>query len=134
MPTPHPANSQPLLDGAGLRVTYGGVVAVSDVDLQITEGTIFGLIGPNGAGKTSMVDALTGYTRQAAGRIVFDGRDIGALRPYQRARLGLARTFQSVELFDDLTVEENLLVASERVSVGSALRDLFLPQPAGDTH
>ena len=82
-----PANSQPLLDVAGLRVTYGGVVAVSDVDLQIAEGTIFGLIGPNGAGKTSMVDALTGYTRQAAGRIVFDGRDIGRLRPYRRARL-----------------------------------------------
>ncbi len=119
---------QPLLDVAGLRVTYGGVVAVSDVDLQITEGTIFGLIGPNGAGKTSMVDALTGYTRQAAGRIVFDGRDIGALRPYRRARLGLARTFQSVELFDDLTVEENLLVASEHVTVGSTLRDLFLPR------
>ena len=123
-----PANSRPLLDVAGLRVTYGGVVAVSDVDLQITEGTIFGLIGPNGAGKTSMVDALTGYTRQAAGRITFDGRDIGALRPYRRARLGLARTFQSVELFDDLTVEENLLVASEHVSVGSTLRDLFLPR------
>jgi branched-chain amino acid transport system ATP-binding protein len=123
-----PASRQPLLDVAGLRVTYGGVVAVSDVDLQITEGTIFGLIGPNGAGKTSMVDALTGYTRQAAGRIVFDGRDIGALRPYKRARLGLARTFQSVELFDDLTVEENLLVASEHVTVGSTLRDLFLPR------
>jgi len=127
-----PADSRPLLDVAGLRVTYGGVVAVSDVDLQITAGMIFGLIGPNGAGKTSMVDALTGYTRQAAGRIAFDGGDIGALRPYQRARLGLARTFQSVELFDDLTVEENLLVASERVTVGSALRDLFLPRRPAD--
>jgi branched-chain amino acid transport system ATP-binding protein len=122
-----PTTRQPLLDVAGLRVTYGGVVAVSDVDLQVTEGTVYGLIGPNGAGKTSMVDALTGYTRPAAGRIVFDGRDIGALRPYRRARLGLARTFQSVELFDDLTVDENLLVASEHVTVASALRDLFLP-------
>ena len=63
-----PTTRQPLLDVAGLRVTYGGVVAVSDVDLQIAEGTVFGLIGPNGAGKTSMVDALTGYTRPAAGR------------------------------------------------------------------
>jgi branched-chain amino acid transport system ATP-binding protein len=124
---------QPLLDVAGLRVSYGGVVAVSDVDLQVAEGTIFGLIGPNGAGKTSMVDALTGYTRQAAGRIVFDGRDIGALRPYRRARLGLARTFQSVELFDDLTVEENLLVASEHVTVASALRDLFPPRRPVDS-
>ena len=78
-----PTTRQPLLDVAGLRVTYGGVVAVSDVDLQITEGTVFGLIGPNGAGKTSMVDALTGYTRPAAGRIVFDGRDIGGAAPLQ---------------------------------------------------
>src|ERR1700755_1673507 len=79
-----PTPRQPLLDVAGLRVTYGGVVAVSDVDLRITEWTIYGLIGPNGAGKTSMVDALTGYTRPAAGRITFNGRDIGALRPYRR--------------------------------------------------
>ena len=127
-----PTPREPLLDVAGLRVTYGGVVAVSDVDLQIDEGTIYGLIGPNGAGKTSMVDALTGYTRAAAGRITFNGRDIGALRPYRRARLGLARTFQSVELFDDLTVEENLLVASEHVTVASALRDLFGPQRPPD--
>ena len=127
-----PTPRQPLLDVAGLRVTYGGVVAVSDVDLQIAEGTIYGLIGPNGAGKTSMVDALTGYTRPAAGRITFDGRDIGSLRPYRRARLGLARTFQSVELFDDLTVDENLLVASEHVTVATALRDLFLPHRPPD--
>src|SRR5580700_8081103 len=78
-----PTTRQPLLDVAGLRVTYGGVVAVSDVDLQVPEGTVYGLIGPNGAGKTSMVD--------------------------------------------DLTVDENLLVASEHVTVASALRDLFLP-------
>ncbi|MGA8333794.1 MAG: ATP-binding cassette domain-containing protein, partial [Solirubrobacteraceae bacterium] len=123
---------RPLLDVHGLRVAYGGVVAVSDVDLQISEGTVFGLIGPNGAGKTSMVDALTGYTRPAAGSIVFAGRDISRLRPYRRARLGLARTFQSVELFDDLTVDENMLVASEHVSVGSALRDLFLPHRPPD--
>src|SRR5580700_4672018 len=127
-----PTTRQPLLDVVGLRVTYGGVVAVSDVDLQVAEGSVYGLIGPNGAGKTSMVDALTGYTRPAAGRITFDGRDIGGLRPYRRARLGLARTFQSVELFGDLTVEENLLVASEHVTVASALRDLFLPHRPPD--
>src|SRR5258707_9082228 len=125
-----PPPRQPLLDVAGLRVTYGGVVAVSDVDLRVAEGTIYGLIGPHGAGKTSMVDALTGYTRPAAGRIPFNGRDIGALRAYRRARRGLVRTFQSVELFDDLTVEENLLVASQRMGVLAALRDLLLPVSA----
>src|ERR1700761_6529622 len=92
-----PTPREPLLDVAGLRVTYGGVVAVSDVDLQIAEGTIYGLIGPNGAGKTSMVDALTGYTRPAAGRITFNSRDIGALRPYRRGgrRPGPASTGRS---------------------------------------
>src|ERR1700674_2675279 len=105
-----PPSAPPLLDVAGLRVTYGGVVAVSDVDLQVAEGSVYGLIGPNGAGKTSMVDALTGYTRPAAGRITFDGRDHGALRPCRRTRLGPGRTFQAGEVFGDLTVEENLLV------------------------
>jgi branched-chain amino acid transport system ATP-binding protein len=115
-----------LLDVSGLTIRYGGVVAVDNVSLAVPEGSVYGLIGPNGAGKTSMVDALTGYTKPASGTVQFDGRDITRLRPYRRARLGLARTFQSVELFDDLTVDENLLVASERVNVGSALRDLFL--------
>src|ERR1700690_3402295 len=126
-----PTTRQPLLDVVGLRVTYGGVVAVSDIDLHVAEGSVYGLIGPNGAGKTSMVDALTGYTKPAAGRITFDGRDTSGLRPYRRARLGLARTFQSVELFGDLTVDENLLVAAEHVTVASALRDLFLPHRTG---
>jgi branched-chain amino acid transport system ATP-binding protein len=130
--TENGSTGTPLLDVSGLRVTYGGVTAVNDVDLEVAEGTVFGLIGPNGAGKTSMVDALTGYTRPAAGKVTFAGRDISRLRPYRRARLGLARTFQSVELFDDLTVDENLLVASEHVTVPSALRDLFLPQRPPD--
>jgi len=121
-----------LLEVESLRVTYGGVTAVDSVDMRIEQGQVYGLIGPNGAGKTSMVDALTGYTRPAAGQVRFDGQEITRLRPYRRARMGLARTFQSVELFDDLTVDENLLVASEHVSVGSALRDLFLPHRPPD--
>lgn len=116
-----------LLDVEQLRITYGGVVAVDDVDLKIEAGTVVGLIGPNGAGKTSMIDALTGYTTASGGKVEFDGHDITKLRAYKRARLGLGRTFQSVELFDDLSVEDNLLVASERVGVGRSLRDLFLP-------
>jgi len=121
-----------LLDVSDLTVRYGGVVAVDSVSFAIDEGSVFGLIGPNGAGKTSMVDALTGYTRPASGTVTFGGRDITRLRPYRRARLGLGRTFQSVELFDDLTVEENLLVASEHVTVASAMRDLFLPERRPD--
>jgi len=124
--------NQPLLDVRGLRVTYGGVVAVSDVDLRVEQGTVYGLIGPNGAGKTSLIDALTGYHRPSAGTVLFDGHDITGMRPHRRARLGLARTFQAVELFEDLTVDENLLVASERAGVRHAMRDLFLPQRASD--
>jgi branched-chain amino acid transport system ATP-binding protein len=125
-------NSQPLLDVRALRVVYGGVVAVNDVDLQVQEGQVYGLIGPNGAGKTSMIDALTGYHRPAGGKVVFDGADITKMRAHRRARLKLVRTFQSVELFDDLTVDENLLVASERTDVAQVLREIFLPTPPPD--
>jgi branched-chain amino acid transport system ATP-binding protein len=116
-----------LLNVDALRVTYGGVTAVDDVDLTVPAGKVVGLIGPNGAGKTSTIDALTGYHAPANGTVTFDGDDITRMRPHLRARRGLVRTFQSVELFDDLTVEENLLVASQRMGVISALRDLLLP-------
>jgi branched-chain amino acid transport system ATP-binding protein len=116
-----------LLKVDALRVAYGGVTAVDDVDLTVEAGKVVGLIGPNGAGKTSTIDALTGYHAPAKGTVSFDGEDITRLRPHLRARRGLARTWQSVELFDDLTVEENLLVASQRMGVLKALRDLLLP-------
>jgi branched-chain amino acid transport system ATP-binding protein len=116
-----------LLNVDALRVTYGGVTAVDDVDLEVPAGKVVGLIGPNGAGKTSTIDALTGYHAPSGGSVTFDGDDVTRLRPHVRARRGLVRTFQSVELFDDLTVEENLLVASQRMGVLSALRDLLLP-------
>ena len=116
-----------LLNVDALRVTYGGVTAVDDVDLEVPSGSVVGLIGPNGAGKTSTIDALTGYHAPARGTVTFDGQDVTRLRPHLRARRGLVRTWQSVELFDDLTVEENLLVASQRMGVLSALRDLLLP-------
>lgn len=123
---------RPLLDVRGLRVTYGGVVAVNDVDLALPEGLVYGLIGPNGAGKTSMIDALTGYQRPSSGTVVFDGHDVTRLAPHRRSRLGLARTFQSVELFEDLSVDENLLVATERAGVRRALGDMFAPHRAPD--
>src|SRR4051794_31118785 len=116
-----------LLNVDALRVTYGGVKAVDDLDLSVEAGTVVGLIGPNGAGKTSTIDALTGYHPPSNGTVTFDGDDITRMRPHLRARRGLARTWQSVELFDDLTVEENLQVASQRMGVLKALRDLLLP-------
>jgi branched-chain amino acid transport system ATP-binding protein len=116
-----------LLNVDALRVTYGGVKAVDDVDLSVEGGKVVGLIGPNGAGKTSTIDALTGYHAPSHGTVTFDGEDITGMRAHLRARRGLVRTWQSVELFDDLTVEENLLVASQRMGVLQALRDLLLP-------
>jgi branched-chain amino acid transport system ATP-binding protein len=116
-----------LLDVANLRVTYGAVVAVNDVSLTVDEGEIVGLIGPNGAGKSSIIDALTGAMKNRGGHVEFEGRSLDGLAPHSVARRGLVRTFQSVELFDDLTVEENLLVASQRMGVLAALRDLLLP-------
>jgi branched-chain amino acid transport system ATP-binding protein len=121
------AQSAPLLEVDGLRVQYGGVVAVEDASFQIAPGSIVGLIGPNGAGKTTLIDALTGYHRPTTGRVRFREQDVTGKRPHVLARAGLTRTFQSVELFDDLNVEENLLVAAERPGVVSALTQILLP-------
>ena len=98
-----------------LSVCFGGVHAVEDVDIDAEEGQLVGLIGPNGAGKTTFIDAITGYVRYT-GRVELDGRELTGMAPHERARLGLARTWQSTELFDDLTVRENLAVAAERPS------------------
>ena len=116
-----------LLETVGLTVRYGNVVAVDQLDLHVGEGSIVGLIGPNGAGKTSFIDALTGLT-PAQGEINFAGRDLSALAAHQRAKAGLVRTWQSIELFEDLTVRENLQVAAETESRFDLLVDLFRPR------
>jgi len=103
-----------LLETRSLTVRYGGLAANLDIDLDVEEGKLVGLIGPNGAGKTTFIDAITGFTPISLGSIRFDGEDISALAPDRRAHLGLSRTFQSLELFEDLTVRDNLLVAAER--------------------
>ena len=99
------------LTAQGMSVSFGGVHAVVDVDLEVTEGGLVGLIGPNGAGKTTFIDAITGFVR-SRGRVELDGEDLSRLAPHVRARRGLARTWQAIELFDDLTVGENVAVAA----------------------
>lgn len=116
----------PVLKATGVSVSFGGVHAVVDVDLEVGEGRLVGLIGPNGAGKTTFVDAISGFVR-ARGLVELDGADLTGLPPHTRARHGLARTWQSIELFDDLTVRENLLVASHRASAWRAARETLSP-------
>jgi branched-chain amino acid transport system permease protein len=107
--TGHPA----ILRVSGLSVAFGGVRALTDVSLEVRDGELVGLIGPNGAGKTTFVDAITGFVT-GTGRVELDGHDLGGLPPHERARRGLARTWQGTELFHDLDVRENLMVAAGR--------------------
>jgi sulfate-transporting ATPase len=94
-----------------VTVRYGEVVAVDDLSLRVPAGGIVGLIGPNGAGKTSAIDAITGFTK-ATGAVALGDTRIDTLRSHQRVRRGLARTFQALELYDDLSVEENIRAAT----------------------
>jgi branched-chain amino acid transport system ATP-binding protein len=117
----------PVLQATGISVSFGGVHAVVDVDLEVGESALVGLIGPNGAGKTTFIDAVTGFVR-CGGRVKLDGHELTRLPPHARARLGLTRTWQSVELFDDLSIRENLLVASQRPSIRRTLKEVvFVP-------
>jgi len=102
---------RPSLEVRGLTVRYGGVVACRDVDLVVAPGTVVGLIGPNGAGKTTVIDAITGFAA-ATGSVRLGSRELSGLPTHERVRHGLARTFQSLELYDDLSVEENVSVAA----------------------
>ncbi len=102
------------LDHARLR--FGGIVALDDVCLEVAEGSIAGLIGPNGAGKTSAFNAITGLYRLDSGDIRFAGRSLRRVRPSRVIRLGIARTFQNLELFPTLTVLENVLVGAHASS------------------
>jgi branched-chain amino acid transport system permease protein len=106
----------PVLSVHGLSVAFGGVHALEQVDLEVREGELVGLIGPNGAGKTTLIDALTGFV-PFTGQVKLDGQDIGRMAPHERARLGLSRTWQNTDLFDDLEVGENVVVAGGGVGV-----------------
>ncbi|MCD2118858.1 MULTISPECIES: ABC transporter ATP-binding protein [Rhodococcus] len=103
----------PILETRGITVRFGGHVAVKDVSLGIEPGTVTGPIGPNGAGKTTLFNPITGLQRPTVGKVFLDGRDITSLPPYKRSRMGMARTFQRLELFVSLSVRDNLRVAGD---------------------
>jgi ABC-type branched-subunit amino acid transport system ATPase component len=108
-PTAPPAG-RPILEARGVTRSFGGLVAVNGVDLAIAEGAIVGLIGPNGAGKTTLFNLVTGLLRPDSGTIVFAGESIVGLRPNAIVARGIARTFQSIRLFQNMTVLDNILV------------------------
>jgi branched-chain amino acid transport system ATP-binding protein len=103
----------PLLDLDAITVRFGGIQALSTVSLTVAGGEICGLIGPNGAGKTTLFDVVSGIRRPQSGRVSMDGQDISRLSAAERSRRGLRRTFQRVQTFGWLTVEDNLLTATE---------------------
>jgi sulfate-transporting ATPase len=115
------------LEARDVTVRYGGTTAVDTVSLTVKPGTIVGLIGPNGAGKTTFIDAVTGFTRPAGGTLLLDGVEIGGWSPARRSRAGIGRSFQSLELFEDSTVFDNLRAASDPRDGGSYVRDLVYP-------
>jgi len=99
-----------LLMVKGLTKVFGGLRALEDINLKVEEGSILSIIGPNGAGKTTLFNCITGIYPPDRGRIVFLGEDITGLRPNQIARKGIARTFQNIRLFSEMTAIENVMV------------------------
>jgi branched-chain amino acid transport system ATP-binding protein len=107
------ASGGPVLEVLDVSVRFGGINAVSDVSLSALPGQVTGLIGPNGAGKTTTFNVITGLQEPTRGRVFIDGEEVSKLPPFKRARRGLARTFQRLEVFGSLTVYENVLAAAE---------------------
>ena len=99
-----------VLEIEGVAKAFGGVLALRDISFAVARGELYSVIGPNGAGKSTLFDIITGLTEPDAGRVRFLGEDITRLRPDERARRGMARTFQELRLFNELTVFENLVV------------------------
>jgi branched-chain amino acid transport system ATP-binding protein len=112
----------PLLETADVTVQFGGNIALRDVSIAVEKGTVTGLIGPNGAGKTTLFNVVTGLLRPQGGRVLLDGEDITKLPPYKRARKGLSRTFQRLELFTSLNVRDNVRVAGQIRNAANATK------------
>lgn len=115
----------PILEVRGLRVTFGGLAALQGLDLTVEQGQITSVIGPNGAGKTTFFNVVSGLYRPDAGEIVFRGRPIHGLAPHQVARIGIARTFQTVHLFANMTILENAMVGQHARSKAGVFGAVF---------
>jgi branched-chain amino acid transport system ATP-binding protein len=118
-----------LLTLRGVTKHFGGIYAVKGVDLSVSEGSIVGLIGPNGAGKTTIFNLITGIYRPDQGEIALRGRDLAGLKPHEVARCGIARTFQNLQLFNDMTVLENVMTGAYLQGKKGFWRSLFSYPP-----
>lgn len=114
-----------LLKVENLSKIFGGLKAVSNLNIEINEGELIGLIGPNGAGKTTAFNLLTGVYEPTEGKIIFNGQNVVGLRPYQVTHRGMARTFQNIRLFGDLSVIDNVKIAYHQHSTYSTLSAIF---------
>lgn len=115
-----------ILRTEGLTVTFGGVTAIDGVSIDVGDTGLTGLIGPNGAGKSTLIDAVTGFLgRRVSGRVYLSGREVTDEPPHRRSHGGLARTWQSQELFDDVSVVENLQIAAQRLTVPRVVSSLL---------
>jgi branched-chain amino acid transport system ATP-binding protein len=123
-----------LLDAQSVTKTFSGITALDGVSIDVSDGEIVGLIGPNGAGKTTFFNCLFGILRPDSGHVTFAGRDLEGVPTYKRARLGMARTFQRIELFSGMTPREHFLVAERaRNRRGALWKDLlFMGGPTRD--
>jgi branched-chain amino acid transport system ATP-binding protein len=107
----HPTAEQtPILECRGVERRFGGLVAVTGVDMEIRRGEIFGFVGPNGSGKTTLINAITGFYPPQKGRILLDGQDVTAIAPHKLAARGVARTFQNLALFNGMSVLDNIML------------------------
>ena len=117
--------SKKLLEMIDLTVEFGGVTALNKVNLHVSEGEIAALIGPNGAGKTTVFNITTGYYQPTEGQVLLGGESILGLKPHKIARKGLARTFQNIRLFGDMTAKENIATSADAMSKTGLLDALF---------
>ncbi|NJL09606.1 MAG: ABC transporter ATP-binding protein [Calothrix sp. SM1_7_51] len=122
-----------ILQADKLTRRFGGLIAVSNVSFTVYKNEIFGLIGPNGAGKTTLFNLITGLTSLSSGNLIFQNQDISQKQPYQIAALGIARTFQNIRLFGELSALENVIIGSHLHTNSSILTGVFAIPPAPES-
>ena len=106
------SNTSYMLEVKDLTIRFGGLVAVNAVNFQVPKGSIFGLIGPNGAGKTTLFNMISGVYAPTSGKVIFDGQEIQGKKPYKVCDMGIARTYQNINLFKSMSVLENVMVGT----------------------